>query len=827
MFVHQAVYGAAAGHALLKTSDARLASEFKDLAWRTDLPQTCPNGVTWAPFFRLIKEAGWMMLIHTRKDETAGRGGMVFSRAAFIRLDVVEALGDLLPIAAVLASPWAEGEPLEPIELDVSTGAANALMPSQGAAALAVLLSHSGLRPIVTRQGHGLDEAMFDLWRRAPPEFRITLTFGLSFGPDDVNDLSVVCTPEALLSRWNQAQVVDLDAAVEIGVHAATILGAPIDASVRDFAKQTGLRLDSPTSIAIAVQAAELWYHESTPDCDLRLLRTLVERAGNSPSADAAKSAAAKRVLTSVARWSVDDVLAMRNLDFSGLREAPALSNALREWVKGKSSSSQPDGLREVLTAWVSEKPKPVWLAEAEAGFRAAGDAKMIQKAGFGAVWQLLMNTAPERAPRLLSLLDESSHEKNMLDAAGDQFPVDRVDALLPDLCTKGWWQLAGTLLGRSRSPGDAVVAALAAGPSVKTSRQALLAGALSKATEIELVDVAIAVHDVVVTEMAAQACVRCPEVLTRFDWKRFEWFLLFREAFAISPGVIDALPDKAAGLSQTIAAQMAVESLWAVVASTPLANIVDVHERARAWELIPKPHIEMILDATAHGWLVRFELGQQRLESTESRLASTVVAIVNRPGYLIDALRRAPASLPIYIEKFSFASDREVYKFLMDLSNSDLRLGEAAAKALGQAIHSNQWVQAAKDATGLLNSRLDLYPMYRECYRLLGLVDRLWISYKIGLPPPLTVEEAWDAFEGEAIELYPTGPWHDELWSRSGGKNEDLVNEGTGRASWHRCVRSLRNGMPPGAEALLRVMTEQYYYNDTLRQLQRQRFWR
>jgi hypothetical protein len=668
---------------------------------------------------------------------------------------------------------------------------------------------------------------MFDLWRRAPPEFRITLTFGLSFGPDDVNDLSVVCTPEALLSRWNQAQVVDLDTAVETGEHAATILDAPIDVSARDFAKQTSLRLDSPTSIAIAVQAAELWHHESTPDGDLLLLRTLVERAGNSPCAEAAKSAAAKRVLTSATSWSVDDVLAMRNLDFSGLGEAPALSNALRGWVKDKSSSSQPNGLREVLTAWVSEKPKPVWLAGAEAGFRAAGDAKMIQNAGFGAVWQLLMNTDPARAPRLLSLLDDASHEKDMLDAAGDQFPVDRVDALLPDLCAKGWWQLAGTLLGRSRSPRDAVVAALAAAPSVKASRQALLAGALSQATEIELVDVAIAVQEAVVTEMAAQACVRCPEVLTRFDWKRFEWFLLFREAFAISPGVIDALPDRAVGLSQTIAAQMAVESLWAVVASTPLADIVDVHERARAWDLIPKPHVETILDATARGWLVRFELGQQRRASTEPRLAATVLAIVNRPGYLIDALRRAPASLPFYLESFSFASDREVYQFLMDLSNSDLRLGEAAAKALGQAIHANQWTQAAKDAKSLLNSRLDLFPMYRECYRQLGPVDRLLISCKLGLPPALTVEEAWEAFEAEAVELYPMGPWHDELWSRSGGKNEDLVNEGTGRASWHRCVRSLRNGMPPGAEAVLHVMAEQYYYNDTLQQLQRQRFWR
>ncbi|MBT9495253.1 MAG: hypothetical protein IV107_23525, partial [Paucibacter sp.] len=409
----------------------------------------------------------------------------------------------------------------------------------------------------------------------------------------------------------------------------------------------------------------------------------------------------------------------------------------------------------------------------------------------------------------------------------GDSVATGVADALAPELFAKGWWQLGGVLLARSCAPIGAAEAALAVSPGSKASTQALLDGALSKANDAELVDVAISIQDPHVTKMAAQACVRTPSVLKRFDWKRFEWFLLFKQAFDLSPAVLDALPNRKAGLGETIAAQMAVESLWAVVATTPLANIVDVSERERAWDLIPSPHAAKILDATARGWLDRFEREEQRLASVEPRLAVVIVAIVKRRGYLVAVLQRAPAAFLLYLDDFCFESDREVYEFLIDFSHSALRLNEAAAKALGQLINVNQWRDAARDAKDLLNVRMDLNPLYRECYRLLDILDMLWVSYKIGLPPPLTKDEAWDAFEAEAVALYPSGPWHDELWSRSGGDPGDLSNEGSGRASWHRSIRGLRNGLAPGAEAVLNEMANQYHYNDTLRQLRRQSFWR
>jgi len=42
---------------------------------------------------------------------------------------------------------------------------------------------------------------------------------------------------------------------------------------------------------------------------------------------------------------------------------------------------------------------------------------------------------------------------------------------------------------------------------------------------------------------------------------------------------------------------------------------------------------------------------------------------------------------------------------------------------------------------------------------------------------------------------LYPTGPLHDEIWSRSGGEVSNLRLSGSGKALWHAAVKAIENG--------------------------------
>lgn len=52
-----------------------------------------------------------------------------------------------------------------------------------------------------------------------------------------------------------------------------------------------------------------------------------------------------------------------------------------------------------------------------------------------------------------------------------------------------------------------------------------------------------------------------------------------------------------------------------------------------------------------------------------------------------------------------------------------------------------------------------------------------------------------WPKLEKIMVQLYPTGPSHDEIWSRSGGDVAALSAAGNGRAAWHAALRILANG--------------------------------
>eukprot|EP00825_Cyclidium_porcatum_P043733 TRINITY_DN6278_c0_g1_i2.p1 TRINITY_DN6278_c0_g1~~TRINITY_DN6278_c0_g1_i2.p1 ORF type:complete len:292 (-),score=-25.70 TRINITY_DN6278_c0_g1_i2:105-980(-) len=283
MLIHQAVYGPLRGHAFLQGSSVELEEMFRNAAWMTDLPQTAPSGVGWTGFLRLVRLDEQLLLIYTSPCEGSSRAGMVQSRAAFIPLAVVEHLHDLRPVARVLQTQWKTGDATLPIELDASPVFAHANDPAFLTGQIAAALSQRTDRPLVIIGQEGFDEAMMDLWARVPPAFRSHLTFGLSFGQDDVRDLSIVCSPNELLGRWSAAQLVVRTTQDGACSHTATLLNLPIGASARSFANELQLKLNSPTAIKIALKAYQLWNEGTSPADTVNLLRILVERAGSEP----------------------------------------------------------------------------------------------------------------------------------------------------------------------------------------------------------------------------------------------------------------------------------------------------------------------------------------------------------------------------------------------------------------------------------------------------------------------------------------------------------------------------------------------------------------
>ena len=55
--------------------------------------------------------------------------------------------------------------------------------------------------------------------------------------------------------------------------------------------------------------------------------------------------------------------------------------------------------------------------------------------------------------------------------------------------------------------------------------------------------------------------------------------------------------------------------------------------------------------------------------------------------------------------------------------------------------------------------------------------------------------DATWSTFEKLLVQLYPTGPTHDQLWDRAGGDVATLQLGQPGKATWHSALRQLRLG--------------------------------
>lgn len=824
MIIHQAVFGPQNGHAFLGGSTPALEKKFRKAAWLTDLPQTVPSGVTWRPFFRLVRDAEQLLLIYTKSYEGASRAGMVFSRAAFIPMDMVEHLHDLRPIARELQHDWAAGDVVQPLSVPTSPAKSVVGEPSALTMQMAAAFNRNHKRPLVVIGQDDFDEAMLDLWTRVPPEFRAQLTFGLSFGPDDVRNLTIVCTPKELSNRWELEAQVTRTANENACAFVATLLDLPINASVREFANGLQLSLNSPAEIEIALDAYRLWSEPTPAAGAVSLLRILEERAGPSTSATEMKLKVVERLVSAVADWSGQDVLSMRNVDITGAG-ADSVAKALTNWIANLPLQATPADVGNIMHSWATQKPTALWLGSVESGLKSALSSTPVRDSLFTELWKAL-ERLPDRAGRFLSLLSSIQFpQKPLLAAAPRTLNVSFAEQLLPEFIARNWWETVGVLLARSRPAVDALNAALRlrAGGQNDT----LLASALSEASAEEIVAIAIASKDLAAIKIAADAVRQAPGLIRTFDWRNPVWYQLLSEVTSGYREILAMLPNASTGVGQAIDAQITDEVVWRVVARTQLADLTDVPGRERAWDLIPPAHVSAISTTTAKAWLLRFEEGRVSLSDVEPQLAKVVRAEVSGRGYLINALQREPVVLLRYLEHFGFSSEHEAESFLSDLRQSGCALSDLVARTVGKIFLENNWKYAARSASLYITMRPDFRTLVKECFGLLGFAERMLVGFQLELPVHFSADEAWEAIEAEAAELYPWGPADQELWSRSGGRNEDLANEDNGRAKWHRCLKELRGGKAPGVKALLREMIEDYPHNDTLRLLSQQFFWR
>lgn len=819
MRIHKAWYGPKGGHALLHCTDPSLQGVFRQAAWLTDLPGTAPAGLAWAPYFRTGIHQDYFVLVHTRPSQASDRAGMVDSVAAFVPLNELAQVPDMRALAANVRESH-DSQSQEPFE-------ANEVMHEPAGSPQPMLLSMAdaliaaATRPVVHVGQEGFDDIMLDLLHLVPRQLRQGVLFSLGFAPGEPGEPFAVAAPRELASRFAPAQVLKPS---ETGptTRVAALLNLPEGWPLLKFGEKAGFDLQSPGALILLDRAFELWKAETSVDNAITLVRLLVAKSSDSPTARELRAAALERLTSTANQWTAADVLSMRNLPLERF-DASAMTRALQQWVASRAGSVHaplPEDQQLLAQAARAAAQQDWWNRRAQEGFAIA--SKTSPSAVSSLAWDT-MASSPQDIEPVLSFLDE----QKLLTALSENTPATLAAPIAQMVAevsaSRQAWGLCGAALAAAHASAKALSEVLELA-TTKSARRAAIEFALKKATPAKLVELAVSKDIEEVTALAANAVVSRPSLVGDFDWNSPVWFDILQRVADKRRSTVADIPNRINGLQGLIAAGDRSKRVWAALVSTGLADLSKVPNRADAWSLIPSEFQREALSLTATGWVASLLDGTAPMAALEEPLGTEVRMMLSGSNMLATVAQRHPALFISVINEVHPRSDHDCVSLLDSLAGAGTRLAPGPAAAIGALIRERFWRSAASRAASLARMRDEFLAVCKECLNVLPWWESFPLSLRVGRAVEIRPDEAWQMFEETLAKMYTAGPTDQEVWSRSGGHNQDLKLDGSGVAQWHRCLKQVRSGNGPRPSQLLATALRDYGENPVLQVLRESR---
>ncbi|WP_138468680.1 effector-associated domain EAD1-containing protein [Poseidonocella sp. HB161398] len=819
MKVEQAIYGEVrGGHALRLASDlSRLPAE---LASRLDLPDTAPPGVEWSHFISGFPHRDRYVLARTFADPAASRAGMVLSHAIIAPLGEVATTADLRPLIRLLITAPEPPDALQACDMTKSTLAAPTAMDLIPAAEV---LTSRGTGPVVRIGVQGFENLVVALWFHLWPELRARFAFRLSFGPYDVVDApqpSLVCTPKVLTARWMGHRIIGTSGSAPVSRAAAILSGSAEAEPILAFAREIGARLDRFADLPLLERAFELGSSSSPSFDDCVAVLRLVERLSPDPAmGTAGKAELIGRLASRLHGATAADILLLRNLSTTGLPTASTLWAGLESWTGANKflQSDDPAMLSAIDDALSATTAVVPWRRAVLAGVAAA--SRSTSPAFSAAFWRWA-----EIRPATLKTLADHLHqdgglEARLSDAVPRKIGLDAGKAVAGIALTKGWLLLHGAAAGASLSPSEAIRQQL----SVDTDPDNLdgLRASLRPATPPQALAIALETAEPRILHIAAEAVARKPQLLKDIDFSTLPAQQLWAQALTANAEAWRGPADPQRSFISIIEKHLdggAVDpELITALAESPLADLSDYARRAEVWPRLADPTRTNLLKATAGGWLDLASAGDVAY-APDPQLEAAILA-GDRLDITLQAL--APIGVGTVVRIASALPGIDEHRFLRWLAiwaaaRGSLPSGDA--EVLGRLILDRRWRRTVDELVRIARmGRDDVKMTLRVCHDMIG----IFTQWTLGLSA-VSYEEKWTIFEDLATDLYPTGPNHNEIWARAGGRDADLQSSGSGRSRWRDAIGQMKQGRGLRPAQLLDKMRQDFPLNDQVRYLAR-----
>jgi len=820
MLISEATFGAVdKGHAIIaSTSGATKVAP--RIVGRTDLPNTVPSGVEWTSFDSGYFEGDIYVLSRTWPDPDAPRAGMVFTHAVMAPFSEVDDPDGLTLLAAALAHSPDRGAVLghqsrQPPGMPTTSELAPHLLDA--------LMNESRLAPIVWLGEGNLLTALTVLWRYLPSAVRRSITFRLSFGPEDVAAAAplIVTTPRQLAQRWKGRTIID----------PAQGPGAP-SKFAQDILTPSSASDISAYSSAFSVSArpfGELGLLQKSWEISknrgrefgtlLAQLRFIMALSPERRPGDANKAALVRELAGTISSASAVQVYALRNINLENWECGAVLWEALRNWAEQAAASETDDP--DDIAIWryaTAESAQSAWAIAVRGGFEdsVANAGKKL----WHACWRR-WEAAPDLVAPLFALIQPTiSIQDALVQTAPATIGGTLAESIMRASARRKWWVLHAIVARRSNTLSAALERQLA----VDSDENHIggLAALFEDLPTADIISSALHVNNARLTALAGAAAGDDPTLLASFDPGVSAWRRIWSVALGRNPrawqGVADQDSVRIAMVQQLRTGTILEPEFLEQIALTPMANLAQIHDRSFVWDVLPATLRDRFLTATARGWIVDFVESERTASDADAALRRAVTSAPIRDEFIATYDARVDPILR-YFEAFEEVPEHVATAWLRKLRDRHASIGQDEATRLGTLARDRNWHNVASVVAAMLHTDglSGLAPAAITMRGIFHMMDlgMLMIRGFLAVSSP---QDVWAVFEEIACELYPSGPNEIELWSRAGGKKADLPDGHTGRARWHMTIALLRNGGSQLAPfELLKTMIQDHPRNEKL----------
>lgn len=817
MRVEQAIYGEVAGRGHGLRASSTNAPIVASIASKLDLPDAVPPGVrAWSPFVRGFPIDDHYILARTFLDSSASRGGMVVSHALIVNLDDLCRVGNLASLFDQLAPSLTNcPRTVTTLEIDADDRSNS---PAPDLVGTANALTMQGFAPAIRLGVEGFEHLVDSLWRNLWPTLRRSFAFRLSFGPKDLVEQPaplLVCTPEQLQARWTQHRVIRPDDQAPDSASAEVLCGRRDLWPILTLADELGLGIHTLKELGRFDRLHRLLAGSGDFESLLAAIRLVDGLSGQPTLGTSIKDKLIDQFAALIPDADCKQVLPMRNLALPGFGNTQPIWSAVELLVSNLGFAPEDDSyLQEMVTLSIDESlALPAWRGAVKAGLSSA--ARQDNSNFFRTVWRWAEQSQAVFAATIGLLPTDGGIELRLVGEVPRHLKISTPTTLLSPLLKKRWLTAHGATLAAMMSPFDAIEQQLMV--DTDPNHGSGLQGALRYARPSEVLACTLAHKDQRLVRLCVDLAIKQPQILSSIRCEEIIEQQLWGAVIGRNSSLWNA-PSNPQSVRDTVLAQLAdgkaVDTgLLKELVHTPLADLSATPVRERLWGLLPAPQCSHYMDATVIGWLDaagKGAVGAPLEPPLESAIIanSHLLSVLERPTMAFDVCLAIINALPSFTENMFLPWLRNRLRDHRMLSSVD-------SERLGVLVASRRWKRVAEYLSErLAEHRTDLMAGLRVCAGLLPIFTR-WLR---GISEP-SAEEKWCALEEEARELYPTGPDHNELWSRAGGKNSKLSgSKELGATRWHLALNSIRQGGRPSARELLAEMCDEFPSNEKLR---------